>query len=82
MGFSVRRRWGLVAVAGIMALAGLVVWWLWPQREAPRARQYRDVDVCLLTDGKGLVRSGRRARVGRPGGSVGYGACAYFSAGR
>lgn len=51
-----RRRWWIWAGAGV-ALAALVVWWLWPsaQPEAPRARQYLDYTGCLLTDAQGVA---------------------------
>jgi basic membrane lipoprotein Med (substrate-binding protein (PBP1-ABC) superfamily) len=53
--FRDARRWWL-AVPVVLIVAGLLTWWLWPSGSAaPRARQYRDVDACLLTDPHGLA---------------------------
>jgi basic membrane lipoprotein Med (substrate-binding protein (PBP1-ABC) superfamily) len=46
-----------VGATGVV-LVGLVIWALWPsapQSQALRARVYRDLDVCMLTDSKGIV---------------------------
>lgn len=48
-----RVRWWWAIPAGLV-LAGLVTWLVWPSEPAPRARVYRNVDACLLTDGHGL----------------------------
>jgi hypothetical protein len=32
----------------------VVLWFAWPESE-PRAREYRDVSACLLTDGQGVA---------------------------
>ena len=52
-----RPRWvwpvGVVAAAGVVVAAVVA---LWPDPEpAPRAREYRDYDVCLLTGERGLA---------------------------
>jgi basic membrane lipoprotein Med (substrate-binding protein (PBP1-ABC) superfamily) len=46
--------WGMIAVLGLVL--AVVSWFAWtgPQAEAPRARVFRDYDICLLTDGSGL----------------------------
>ena len=39
-------------------LVGLAIWALWPsapQSQTVRARVYRDLDVCMLTDSKGIT---------------------------
>ncbi len=65
---SSRKAWtaGIAGLCGAALVAGTVVW-LWPSSEAgapaPTARTYRDVDVCLLTDARGVVP-------GSPGASV------------
>jgi hypothetical protein len=58
MGVLVRYRWW--ALAGVALLVGVVVgavvWW--PGTEPvvePRARDYREFDVCVLTPGAGLA---------------------------
>ena len=39
-----------------MIAAGALIWVLWPEPEVePRAREYRDVTACLLTDGQGVA---------------------------
>lgn len=56
-----RRQTRAVAggLVGVLA-AGVLVWALWPEAEVePRAREYRDVTACLLTDGQGVA--GERA---------------------
>ncbi len=54
------RRWIVIGAALVAVVAGLLIWALWPSNPAPRARQYRDFDACLLTDAQGL--SGSQAR--------------------
>jgi hypothetical protein len=46
--------WGAGAVLVAVGLA-LWVWWPTQTAPAPRARQYRDVDACLLTDSGGVA---------------------------
>lgn len=48
-----RARWWW-AVPAVLVVGGLLTWLLWPSAPAARARSYRDVDACLLTDGQGL----------------------------
>ncbi|MGW3247612.1 BMP family ABC transporter substrate-binding protein [Streptomyces sp. NPDC001070] len=60
------RPWMAVcAGVGAALLVGAVVWW-WPsgeREEMPTARAYRDVDACLLTDGRGVVPGSQAAPV-------------------
>jgi basic membrane lipoprotein Med (substrate-binding protein (PBP1-ABC) superfamily) len=50
-------------VAGVVLLAGVVVWWVWPSaKPAPRARPYLEYTACLLTDSQG-VGGGQAAAV-------------------
>lgn len=51
-----RRSTWLVAVAAVMMVV-VAVWLLWPtsEPELPRARQYVDVNLCLLTAERGLA---------------------------
>jgi basic membrane lipoprotein Med (substrate-binding protein (PBP1-ABC) superfamily) len=48
-----------MAVAAVsIVVVTVVVWLLWPSRkpaEQPLARQYRDFNVCLLTDAHGVT---------------------------
>jgi hypothetical protein len=43
----------------VAAVAAVVTWWWWPDRgesaAAPRARVYRDAEVCLATDARGVA---------------------------
>ncbi|GAB3150889.1 hypothetical protein GCM10027290_39140 [Micromonospora sonneratiae] len=40
----------------LAAVAGVVTWAVWPSPQPePRARQYRDVTACLLTDERGVT---------------------------
>jgi basic membrane lipoprotein Med (substrate-binding protein (PBP1-ABC) superfamily) len=48
------RPWVTFLFLGVV-VAALVTWLIMPETEAPRARVYQDVDVCLLTDGSGLA---------------------------
>jgi hypothetical protein len=50
------RHWWVPAVSAVV-VAGVLVWALWPasQPEQPRARQYIDVNACLLTGPQGLA---------------------------
>jgi len=42
-------------VGGVLAVV-LVAWAVWPASQVePRAREYRDVTACLLTDGQGVT---------------------------
>jgi hypothetical protein len=51
---GVRRWWWAVGAA--IAVAGVVVWVVWPSAEVePRPREYADVSACLLTDGQGVA---------------------------
>ncbi|NUT32679.1 MAG: hypothetical protein HOV79_06335 [Hamadaea sp.] len=53
--FDGARRWYWLAGTGL-ALTGIAVFALWPRaEEQPRARQYRDVSACLLTDSTGIA---------------------------
>jgi hypothetical protein len=45
------------AIGGLAVLLAVVAWLAWPgpaPGEAPRAREYRDYDLCLLTDQAGI----------------------------
>jgi hypothetical protein len=45
------------AIAALAVLLAVVAWLSWPgpaPGEPPRAREYRDYDLCLLTDEKGI----------------------------
>jgi len=49
------RRWYWIAGAGALLIA-VAIFLLWPRsEEEPRARQYRDVSACLLTDSAGIT---------------------------
>jgi hypothetical protein len=53
--FGGRRLWWTVGVLSVV-VAGLVAWVVWPSPQPqPRARQYRDVTACLLTDERGVT---------------------------
>lgn len=44
-------------IAGLAALLAVVAWLTWPPPppgDPPRAREYRDFDLCLLTDRQGI----------------------------
>ncbi len=47
--------WG--GIAGLAAVLAVVSWLAWPVTtpEPARAREYRDFDVCLLTDAQGIA---------------------------
>lgn len=48
----------ITLVAAVLALAAFTTWALWPTphpTEAARARAYRDVDICMLTDSAGIT---------------------------
>lgn len=50
--------WGCVAV--VLLAMGVVGWLVWPSgpdTSATRARQYRDVDACLLTGASGITQA-------------------------
>lgn len=49
--------WSWGAIAGLAAILAAVVWFAWPteEPEVPRAREYRDYDMCLLTGEKGIA---------------------------
>lgn len=51
------RRWWVASAAVVVAAGVALGWVLWPdpEPEAPRARQYRDIDACLLTDSRGVA---------------------------
>jgi hypothetical protein len=47
--------WSVIATLAVVL--AVVAWLSWPgpdPGEPPRARQYRDYDLCLLTDGRGI----------------------------
>jgi len=49
------RRWYWLSGAGLVLVA-VAVFLLWPTSEKePRAREYRDVSACLLTDEEGIA---------------------------
>jgi hypothetical protein len=54
------KRWewmgwsGIAAMAVVLAVAAWVAWEPAP-KEPPRAREFRDYDVCLLTDAHGIA---------------------------
>jgi len=49
------RRWYWLSGAGLVLVA-IAVFLLWPASEKePRAREYRDVSACLLTDEQGIA---------------------------
>jgi sugar phosphate isomerase/epimerase len=50
-----RRVWWIVAVAVVLAAAAATTLVLVRRHPAPRARQYRSVDVCLLTGAAGVA---------------------------
>jgi ABC-type sugar transport system substrate-binding protein len=54
-----RYRWYVLAGAGVLAtalLAAAVWWWLRPESgQEPRARVYREFDICVLMPGDGLA---------------------------
>ena len=52
--WSRRRVWTVTGVAGVLVAAALA-WIFWPSPVEPRARQYRDVTACLLTDRQGVT---------------------------
>ncbi|NUR71023.1 MAG: hypothetical protein HOU81_09390 [Hamadaea sp.] len=55
--FSGVRRWYWLAGAGLILIV-IAAFVLWPRsEEEPRARQYRDVSACLLTDSAGISSS-------------------------
>jgi hypothetical protein len=50
----VRRWWWVGALA--LVVVGVLLWSIWPAGQAePRAREYRDVTACLLTDEQGVA---------------------------
>lgn len=53
-----RYSWALIAFLAVVLI--LVAWLTWPgptPPEPPRAREYRDFDICLLTDRQGIQGS-------------------------
>jgi hypothetical protein len=45
------------AIAGLAVLLAVVAWLAWPgpdPGDPPRAREYKDYDLCLLTDERGI----------------------------
>jgi hypothetical protein len=56
---SVLTRYRWFIVAGVVVLVGaavaIIVWWPSPESAPPRARQYKDFDICLLTPQRGLA---------------------------
>lgn len=51
-------RWSWSVIAGMAAVLAVVSWVSWPGPPAeppPRAREFRDYDVCLLTDQHGTA---------------------------
>lgn len=57
MGVLVRYRWWVLAgvVVLVLSVVAAVVWWPRPEPEDPRARIYREFDICLLTPAQGLA---------------------------
>jgi hypothetical protein len=53
MAALVRRWWWAGALA--LAAVGVGLWLVWPSGGEPRAREYRDVTACLLTDDQGVA---------------------------
>jgi hypothetical protein len=51
------RKPSMWATGAALVAVGLALWEWWPTQTAPapRARQYRDVDACLLTDDGGVA---------------------------
>ncbi|GIE87950.1 hypothetical protein Are01nite_44300 [Actinoplanes regularis] len=52
-----RPSWWLGGGAGVLVLAGLVAWSLWPEDERPdpRSRVYTEASACLLTPAQGIT---------------------------
>lgn len=50
-------KWWLGWAAAVLLVVGSLAWYWWwsSQPEPPRARQYREETVCLLTDEKGVA---------------------------
>lgn len=50
-------RWSWSVIAGLAAVLAVVSWAAWPApvEETPRAREYRDYDMCLLTGPDGVA---------------------------
>ena len=56
MGWVARHRWWLLGAVLIVvgAVLAAIVWWPEPVEE-PRARVYREFDICILTPDRGLA---------------------------
>ena len=52
-----RRSWIVISGGGVVGLA-VIAWFVWPRSapEPPRAREYVDVNICLLTAEQGLAQ--------------------------
>lgn len=66
MRWAARRPWVAIGIGvGVVVVVVGAGWAFWPTSEptaAPRARAYKDVDVCLLTDAHGIsAPPGRQA---------------------
>ncbi len=51
-------RWSWLGIAALAAVLAVVAWFAYPgpaPQEPPRAREYRDYDVCMLTGQDGLT---------------------------
>ncbi len=50
--------WCYGGIAVLAAIVAVVAWFAWPAPQAqPRAREFRDYDMCLLTDSAGVSQS-------------------------
>ncbi|WP_211588759.1 BMP family ABC transporter substrate-binding protein, partial [Allorhizocola rhizosphaerae] len=52
------ERWSWIGIAALGVVLAVVAWFAYPgpqPAEQPRAREYRDYDVCLLTGDQGMA---------------------------